>query len=124
MYVGNAVRLHLNGNNYLAMCMGNAVRHLMSVASHAETPLDVLKWLERENCGGKRPAVGRRYFKIVPYLKARFFACGILYPSHLLSLAIANSDRWFAVPIGHGCMAGYGHLMPMAFPLINTNKSR
>ncbi|MBQ5982680.1 MAG: hypothetical protein IJL54_10990 [Prevotella sp.] len=82
------------------MYMGNAVRHLMLVASYAGLPLGRPKWLERENCGGKRPAVGRRYFKIVPYLKARFFACGILYPSHLLSLAIANSDRWFAVPIG------------------------
>ena len=69
----------------------------MLVASYAETPIGVSKWLVKKV--GMRK-VGRRYFKIIPYLKARFFACGILYPSHLLSLAIANSDRWFAVPTG------------------------
>ena len=88
MYVGNAVRLHLNGNNYLAMCMGNAVRHLMLVASYAGLPLGRPKWLERENCGGKRPAVGRRYVSSCPLPTAGHSACGILYPSH------------FAVPIG------------------------
>ena len=86
----------------------------MLVASYAETPIGVSKWLVKKV--GMRK-VGRRYFKIIPYLKARFFACGILYPSHLLSLAITNSDRWFAVPTGHGCMANYQHQMPNGISL-------
>jgi len=36
----------------LAMYVGNAVRHLMLVASYAGLPLGRPKWLERENCGG------------------------------------------------------------------------
>ena len=40
---------------------GNAVRHLMLVASHAESPLGDSKWLERKNCGGESLPLGRRY---------------------------------------------------------------
>jgi len=36
------------------MYVGNAVRHLMLVASYAGLPLGRPKWLERENCGGKK----------------------------------------------------------------------
>ena len=90
------------------MCMGNAVRHLMLVASHTGLPLGRPKWLERENCGGKRPAVGRRYFKIVPYLKARFFACDILLSSH------------FAIPIGTAVWLATDIKCLTAFPTIVT----
>ena len=100
MYVGNAFRLHLNGINYLAMYVGNAVRHLMLVASYAESPLGDSKWLERKNCGGESLPLGRRYGFSCPLPKGRAFRLRHSSSSHLLSLAIANSDRWFAVPIG------------------------
>ena len=37
---------------------------------------------------------------VCPLPTARIRVCGVALTSHLLSLADANSDRWFAVPIG------------------------
>ena len=52
---------------------GNAVRHLMLVASHAESPLGDSKWLERKNCGGESLPLGRRYGFSCPLPKGRAF---------------------------------------------------
>ncbi|MBQ5982132.1 MAG: hypothetical protein IJL54_08200 [Prevotella sp.] len=67
---------------------GNAVRHLMLVASHAESPLGDSKWLERKNCGGESLPLGRRYSFSCPLPKGRAFRLRHSSSSHT------------AVPIG------------------------
>ena len=62
---------------------GNAARHLMLVASHAESPLGDSKWLERKNCGGESLPLGRRYGFSCPLPKGRAFRLRHSSSSHL-----------------------------------------
>ena len=71
------------------------------VASHTAVPLGTAKWLERAAPPFYTLPLGKGQEQhMSPTIKAGLYYWGQSHTSHLLSLAGANSDRWFAVPKG------------------------